>query len=212
MGTYPWFLKNWIDVSNMPLISTTINIMKKRIEKWEAKGPHTAKAFQRLCKKLVESGNTKYQLLDSLRDCWDLFPKEEITKLYALESKHSYIDRALDGRVYDAYQSQALACIMCDAPFQRGDRNEYGLCSTCSDNDKEVLCDIHLTTCDRCDSVGCSGCNTVNSCALCDTTLCEDCMGDGACDECRRLYYCRRCLKKGGGKCDMCKSGSEDSS
>jgi len=198
--------------------------MKKRITKWESSGPYTAKSFQSLCKKLVESGNTEYQLMDSLRDCWDFFPKGEMTKLYDLENKHSYIDRALDGRVYDAYQTQNLQCIMCDAPFQRGDRNDYGLCSTCSNNDKEVLCNIHLEECDRCDRVGCSGCGNVNRCAMCDVTLCNSCMGDGACDDCRRLYYCRSCLKKGEGKCDVCntsntsntskssRSGSEDSS
>lgn len=213
-GRYPRLFEK-LDTTFPMILShqtPTIDAMKKRITKWETNGPYTAKTFGRLCKKLVESGNTKYQLLDALRDCWDLFTKEEIDKLYAQEKKYDYIDKALDGKVYDAYRFQPLDCIMCDAPFQRGDK-DYGLCTTCSNNDKEVLCDIHLKDCDRCDRVGCSGCGTVNNCAMCDVTLCEDCMGDAACSDCQRLYYCERCLKKG--KCDACRSnrsGSDDSS
>lgn len=93
-------------------------------------------------------------------------------------------------------------CPFCSSLIDSHNPSSYGLCYVCSDDDNDVFCSSCLTTCSMCGDAGCPGCGSVNSCENCDTTLCQECMGDGGCSECNRVWFCKDCLEDG--RCPDC--------
>jgi hypothetical protein len=105
-----------------------------------------------------------------------------------------------------------LECMMCGIKYGHNDLEglDYGCCYICSYSTEDVMCLVHLTSCEGCGNMGCSGCGSVNTCGICNKTYCWGCMDSareedgGSCDMCGSCYYCEDCLKNG--LCDECLS------